>query len=381
MAIKRAPCVAVNAVGVIAGGGLGHLLGLVGSWRSEHGASSKLIVFARGSVVSELDSTPLVELVPVSPAGFGRVVWDLYRFERAAARKGADLLWSLANLGPVLHRRPHIIFQRNLWYFTDDDRLDGYPVDRHIKSRLARLSVRFADLTVCPSPSMASVVASVTGRPASEIKVLPHPVESLAGEDRSVPSMTEPDVLSISCVAHTGAHKRHIELIQAFGELAEQRNDIELVLTIPSRQEQDYVGSEFLGPVLAARAELPEPVAARVRCIGPVSHSDAHVLMKESAVTVVPSDLESFSYPVYESLVNGTPVVATAIPAHKDATDYGPVCLYTPGSTTALVQGLRKSLEAVIPDAEPTGLGDLQILGWPEYVSAMERLFHDALGR
>ena len=94
-------------------------------------------------------------------------------------------------------------------------------------------------------------------------------------------------------------------------------------------------------------------VSARVRFTGPVSDTDLHRWLRTGQVIVTLSQEESFGLQVLEGVAAGAPVVASDIPAHREASDSvldGGVTFVAPeGSPLEVADAIRSALTLPVP--------------------------------
>ena len=135
----------------------------------------------------------------------------------------------------------------------------------------------------------------------------------------------------IGCVGSLVEHKGHIDLIQAFGEIARARDDIRLAL----------IGSGPMDKKLRAQVDALG-LTDRVRFLGHIGHpTDAMQLLD---VYVVPSRQEGLNTSLLDACALGLPIVASqagGIPEVVDERCGWPV---PPRSPAALAQAILDAL-------------------------------------
>jgi glycosyltransferase involved in cell wall biosynthesis len=114
------------------------------------------------------------------------------------------------------------------------------------------------------------------------------------------------------------------------------------------------------------RAELARRLpAGRVHVLGYVSQSDLVALYSGTVAMAYPSHFEGFGLPVVEAMACGAPVVATDVPALREASG-GAATLVPPGDDVALAEALQRLI--VDPDARARarelGLRRAAALSW-----------------
>ncbi len=168
-----------------------------------------------------------------------------------------------------------------------------------------------ASVVTAPSEFVRGTVVEHLGVPPERVVVVPHGIPS------SEPGWgTPPEVVRARYAvpgpfllypAVTWAHKNHITVVRALGELRAEHPDLMLVLTGAA------------GPAEAAVLEEVDRLGLsdRVRRTGRVPAVDINGLYDEAVATVIPSRYEGFGIPALEAMRRGCPVIAaraTALP-------------------------------------------------------------------
>lgn len=126
-------------------------------------------------------------------------------------------------------------------------------------------------------------------------------------------------------------------VVAAFGELAQQQDNLHLVLTggVPRGMKGD-TQAQLLAGLLAE-------VRSRVHTPGFVSKETLLALMRGAAVLAYPSRFEGFGLPPLEAMAMGVPVVAARSPAVEEVTG-GAALLADPDSAREWIMALRRVL-------------------------------------
>lgn len=146
----------------------------------------------------------------------------------------------------------------------------------------------------------------LTGR----LHVVPFGVPRLPEAGRPserVAALQRPFVVSIGRVER---RKNHAALVRAFGDVARDHPDVDLVLAGPPGNASEAVG--------AAIGMLPADVQRRVHLLGHVSDADRRHLLEHAVLVAYPSLYEGFGFPLLEAMALGTPVLASAVPALQE---------------------------------------------------------------
>jgi alpha-1,3-rhamnosyl/mannosyltransferase len=172
-------------------------------------------------------------------------------------------------------------------------------------------STRQAAVVTAPSEFARGTVIDELGVAPERVLVVPH------GIPVSEPGWaTPPEVVRaryglngpfLLYPAVTWAHKNHVAVVRALGELRQDHPDLMLVLTGAAGPAEGRVAEEI------ARLDLTD----RVRRTGRIPAVDVNGLYDEAVMTVIPSRYEGFGIPALEAMRRGCPVVAaraTALP-------------------------------------------------------------------
>ena len=126
-------------------------------------------------------------------------------------------------------------------------------------------------------------------------------------------------------------HKNHITIFRALDRLRAKGVEIPLVLT-----GGRFDGSDALAPYLEAGA------ANGIHYLGVVPYTDIIALHRTARFLITASLFESSSLPVLEACAAGTPVIASAIPAHIEHSHDFQMQLFPPTDDVALAALLRQ---------------------------------------
>lgn len=165
---------------------------------------------------------------------------------------------------------------------------------------LQKLAFKLCDVVVCNSRAAAAKLTS-DGFPAGRIRIIGNALaaEAFSAAESLLPKV--PGVLRVGMVARMNSEaKNHRIFLQAAATLAQQFPSAEFVLA----------GDGPLRPTLEAEAAVLG-IADRVRFLG--DRRDIPAVMASLDLTLAPSDSESLSNVILESMAAGVPVVATNV--------------------------------------------------------------------
>src|SRR4051794_19463355 len=200
----------------------------------------------------------------------------------------------------------------------------------------ARAAVYVATATTCMSQSDAALLCRAMPTAANRIRVVPQAVDVWAIRGAS------PFTTVSSLVLAVGRLLRHKRIDRAIAAMAALVPAFELVVVGdgPARRR-----------LKAYAADLQ--VSSRVRFAGQVSDEDLHRWLKTARLVLTLSEQEAFGLQVLEGLAAGRPVVASDIPAHREAGEYGGdggITFVSPGgSPLEVADAIRAALDGPTP--------------------------------
>ncbi|HMN92005.1 MAG TPA: glycosyltransferase family 4 protein [Hydrogenophaga sp.] len=185
----------------------------------------------------------------------------------------------------------------------------GIPFDRRVRDRCAAeaRAVRHADGISAPSQYILDAISrewDISGIPTA---VIPNPAVPVPPDLRWRPGTTGPK--QILYVGRFDRLKGADLMLKAFNFIAEEKADVELLFAGPDRGLTDDDGRHWKLHQYA-EAHLSPDARSRFRYLGVVSRTLLQDLRRTSAVCVVASREETFSYAALEALGAGCPLVA-----------------------------------------------------------------------
>lgn len=259
------------------------------SWRAEPG-------------FSEATCAPNVELRFTEPGLLNKFTLENRTIRGALGAWRADVLFSAGDTSLVACSIPHLllIHQANLAYGASERGFVAARADRlrwSAMARYLRMGLPSVDAVTVQTQDMADRISRTFAYARDRITVIPSAVERLEGVGPVAPRV-EPRPYVVF-VASAARHK-NFEVLPGMMEA--------LRAPCPSLQCR----------LTVARDEVPELCAAiEARGLGDQFVFEGHMarpevlrLLAEATALVMPSWLESFGLPYYESMMLGVPVVA-----------------------------------------------------------------------
>lgn len=361
---------AMNAVAARPGGGLSYLLSQI----PHLDGCVDLRVFAGPSVaptLSEAFRRLSVEQLPRWAAPLPlRLLWEHIVFPYLA--RDADVLYSIGTFASLTRRKPQVVVVLIPYVFGPE----GRQVIAHTKAPLpfrarislqrllGRLTISRATVLIATSEFTASQIRSST-RNGGNVRVVP-----IAGADvpanESSRAEGQPFEFSRPYALSVGGdppHKDQLGLIQSW----------------PVNSGLDLVLAGNSHSVRSSKVDAAVRKRDDVHWLGPIDgYGRLFQLYREAEVVVCHSLLEGFGMTPLEAMAQGTPVVASDIPAHREVC--GDAALYyDPFDRSQLFPVIQEILTK--PDlAEQlvaAGKERLTLFSWADNGEAMCGVFHE----
>ncbi|HEY4376807.1 MAG TPA: glycosyltransferase family 1 protein [Acidimicrobiales bacterium] len=301
-----------------------------------------------------------------------RVAAEATWLAREARRRRIDLFHHAGGVvppGPAIRRIPSLLTIHDLQPL--DLPANFSLVKRRWLASMLPRSVRAARMVVTPSDHVSRRVRDRFGLPEGRVRTVPHGVAPVVPSDPAarVAARQRHGLAGRRFVLYPAVpyvHKDHATLLRAFAALADDRPDVDLVLT----------GGP--GPEDPALVELGRRlgVADRVRRTGRIPEAELAALYDEASVVAVPSRFEGFGAPALEAMAHGAPVVVadtTALPEVVGSAGR----TVAPGAVAAWEKALADVLDhparaAAMADA---GLRRAAEFGWDRAAGALRAAY------
>jgi len=247
-----------------------------------------------------------------------RIWFDQVGVQRQVRKWGADVLFTLGNLGPIWPEVPHAILFMHPYYIYPLSLFHGIlPVSQQLKMvvhrRLFRRSLTRAS-AIMPQTDVAAIrLQQQYSVPAAKLHVIPPAITlehaERGGEEGPVGGRIRQYAngrMVLLCLTRYYPHKNIECLVQTAGRLREQGIDsFAFVITIAEDQ----------GPGARAlmKAIESQELTDRILNLGPVDFEDLADVYRASDALFFPTLLESFSGSYLEAMHYGLPIFTTDI--------------------------------------------------------------------
>jgi glycosyltransferase involved in cell wall biosynthesis len=260
-------------------------------------------------------------------------------FPVLGARRGWDLLHSLASVAPVRTATPTVVSVHDVNFFHH--RTFGLATTLGMRA-IVRTAARRADAIVTVSATSREAIIATLGVPEEKIAV----VHNGAGRPADVQPANEDEVRRrhdlppgarvVLCVAAIRPHKNQELLVRALRDLPDD------VLVVLAGHPEGYAQQlEALADTLG--------VGRRLRIAGYVGDAELERLWQIAACAAFPTLGEGFGLPLVEAFARGVPVACADIAVLREVGG-GLPSYFDPRDAAAAARAIRRVLEQP-PDA------------------------------
>gem|GEM_PF-2177099 len=264
-----------------------------------------------------------------------RILWQQVYIPWFVLRHRIDVLFSAAHFGSLFAPCRRVVLLCNASCFGPiylERLLNWSPVNDNLKMRLHRfltlLNIRFNHVVLTPTKAMRDIVGSCYRIPRRKWSFVHYAYQHIAATKKPSISPATEGVLKEKCkgkkivlfVSAWTVFKNVSVVLRAADLLSDTHPEIQFVLTMDFSKPP--VHTMGLAPRVLSRMYAHQAAEIQKRKnisqSGHVSLSEVRLLYELSDVTIFPSVLESFGFPMLEALANGKPVIAADLPVNRE---------------------------------------------------------------
>lgn len=335
-----------------------------------------------------------VESAPIKGGTLARTWWEQTGLRSLLKARRIDVLISMGNFALLGAPLPQILFSGNDLYFSDDFARDlrARGLSRalavhHLKSRLAKASIKQADINVTPTQAFTERIRAGDGLSKCHFAVLPFGFDPVLFTADHAPlahaQLAKLDLRDDCCrllyVSHYNYFRNFETLLGALPLIKQQLKEqtgkrLQLVLTTDLKRGAVYGGYDA-----TAAAELIEQLSVRadIAMLGSVPYHQLHQLYRQCHLSVCPSYSESFGYPLVEAMAAGIPVAAAKLPVHREICGDAALYFEVFNESDLAAQCVRVLTDAPLRRTLiERGLARSRQFSWDEHVSKLIELIN-----
>lgn len=310
----------IHALGANMGGAIRHLNNFIPALL-ESDKSNQYILVLRKDVHFQYTNNALqiIRINKTVGANFIlRTLFDIIYLPLLAVKIKAGLVISLLNFGPVFLTKSHINFQRNALFFCPDyiSKLKGVEkIQSNLRSALLFLTMKYADVIVTPSNSMAAIIKKrfpsllnkyyITLHHGFEVK------EKINIKTEWTEILTNESRIKLLYPTHASSHKGFEILFVAISKLKQNISNFVLFTTIDE--------SDWPEGFIKIKSQIKLlGIEENVIFTGRIPQDHMQVFYKNCDLMVYPSLCESFGFSMIEAMGYGLPIVASDTQVNKE---------------------------------------------------------------
>jgi glycosyltransferase involved in cell wall biosynthesis len=303
----------IDASNIRAGGGVTHLVGLLGSASPAESGFSKVIVWSKASTLSRLPDRSWLEKAyyPVFEKSlFKRIFWQRFQLSKIAKTSGCDLLF-IPGGSYAGDFSPFVTMSQNLLPFEAQE-LSRYKLSLFtIKLLLLRYSQsttfkKAHGLIFLTKYAQVAVNKVVNGR-FEKIAIVPHGINQrffgAIRPQKAISEYSSEHPFRIVYVSIVTAYKHQWHVTEAVAKLHEAGHPVELVLVGPSVPSALKKLQETIDNV--------DPHEKCIRYIGPIPHEKLHEQYTQADLCLFASSCENMPNILIEGMASGLPIACS----------------------------------------------------------------------
>lgn len=310
----------IHALGANMGGAIRHLNNFIPSLMQTTSLDNYILILRDDVEFEFRDNRLEIFRVPklIATNFLLRTLFDLVYLPLYTVITKTELVISLLNFGPIFLSKPHINFQRNALFFCPGylNKLKGNEkIQSNLRSALLYLSMKYADIIVTPSNSMAvQIKERFPSLKQKYFKTLYHGFNPNVNEsinNKWLDKLLNETRVKFLYPTHAASHKGFEILFKAFSELKKTASDFVLYTTIDE--------SDWPEGFIKIKSQIKQlGLEDNIVITGRIPQDQMHIFYKNCDVMVYPSLCESFGFSMVEAMGYGLPIVASNTEVNKE---------------------------------------------------------------
>ena len=310
------------------------------------------------------------------PSGFAsKFIGENLTLRRLLKSWRADALLSLTDTSMIACPLPHVLMVQQAFLAYAPDRL-GFSLPVSVKRRFQamsaymRLGLGGVERVSVQSEHMKREFCARWSFAPEHVRVIPSTIQPGARRLASASIASPAEAPYVAYVSGPGPHKNHQVLAPMMAAMADSHPELRCLLTL----EPEAV------PGLVERAKALS-VYERFDFVGSLYAEEAMTRLSRASAALLPSRIESFGIPYYESMALGVPAIASDVPCAREALGEG--ALYAPADDG---EAWARALTQVLDERQERSQAARERFvaierSWDQIAADYLELVYEAMGR
>lgn len=315
--------IAIDAVGIRGHGGAAVLCELL-YWLPIARPDWRWHVFLFERDLREFDDPKVsdkvtLEFTRCGNSGATRLGWVNYNLQKRLREIGADLIFSVANIGARRPVVPQVVFVHQLNAFNHNSSVK-FGLLNPLRMSFLRWQIlsgaKASTAVIVQTESMGNRMQQFEPSLAGRIQVIPSGYRTIAANPRIREDVRE-TILSSSTprliyVSHPSEHKNHLNLIRSLPSIVKIWPSLRLLLTLQCNQFKNKRYASFVAEIRKTAISLD--VEKYITFLGILNPDEVYYALSNCDVMVFPSLAESFGLGLVEAMAANCPIAASNLP-------------------------------------------------------------------
>ncbi|HHT9158541.1 MAG: hypothetical protein A2047_01065 [Omnitrophica bacterium GWA2_41_15] len=268
-----------------------------------------------------------IEYTRCGNSGVARLSWTNFKLQKRLREIGADLIFSVANIGARRPATPQVVLVHQLNAFFSDGSTQG-PFLNCLRMSFLRRQIlagaKASKVVIVQTEGMRNRMLQFEPSLAGRIQVIPSGYRTISTHPQirkevreTILSSSRPRLIYIS---HPSEHKNHLNLLRSLPIMIKVWPSLKLLLTLEGNQFQNKRYASFIAEIRKTAIALD--VEKNLILLGILKMDEVYYALSNCDVMVFPSLAESFGLGLAEAMAAGCVIAASNLPyAHNVAGD------------------------------------------------------------
>ena len=339
--------VGIDASNLRSGGGVTHLIELIGAGNPKKNGISRVIIWGGDCTLAKIEPHPwlILNIIPELSGGLvRRTLWQKFKLPNLARKEGCNILFIPGGLytGDF---KPVVTMSRNLIPFEYKELMRYGTSLLTIKWCLLRImqscTFKRVEGVIFLTEYARKTVTNVIGEVRGESRVIPHGINQRFLKEprsqRSINTYTKETPYKLLYISNIDMYKHQWSLVSAVSELRMRGWNITL----------DLVGGSYKGAIniLNKSIKKHDPKGNWVRYHGPLKFDCLHKIYSQADLGVFASTCENMPNILLEKMSSGIPIACSVFGPMPEILGDGGL-FFNPEHQDEITQALEKLISS-----------------------------------